>query len=322
MKSIRLFFVLLLATAVAGCGYNVKVINSFKDSSTSFAKSYGELVAKTDEYCKEGMRYYYYADDKYTGEDGVKTQVARCDKYSEGLKSVLISKTIVSGYAEALALTVGIDPAYLDSDLSKMGEVVKKLQGRDGTALFTEAEVTLTTLLAQNLAQIYVSHEVKEKTLSIIRENKSLIARHISIMTKFADEFYAKEVKFLDLGYGAVEGELVFAAVTHSPNAKLTSCTQKPGKPVACTDEKLPLAYLVPHRLMLHDIVEKRKGLNAGEGAVKELKTAGSALLVANEELDAKFEDLDKEATLHSVEEFATKAKALADAVEKVKGED
>ena len=79
-----------------------------------------------------------------------------------------------------------------------------------------------------------------------------------------------------------------------------------------------PLAYLVPHRLMLHDIVEKRKGLNAGEGAVKELKTAGSALLVANEELDAKFEDLDEEATLHSVEEFATKAKALADAVEKV----
>lgn len=39
MKSIRLFFALLLATAVAGCGYNVKVINSFKDSSTSFAKA-------------------------------------------------------------------------------------------------------------------------------------------------------------------------------------------------------------------------------------------------------------------------------------------
>ncbi|SEE76136.1 hypothetical protein [Pseudomonas kilonensis] len=322
MKNIRLFLALLLATVVTGCGYNVKAINSFKDSSTSFAKSYGDLVAKTDEYCKEGMRYHYYADDQYTGEDGVKAQVARCDKYSEGLKSVLISKTIVSGYAEALALTVGIDPAYLDSELSKMGEVVKKLQGRDGTVLFNEAEVNLTTLLAQNLAQIYLNHKVKEKTLSIIRENKSLIARHIAIMTKFADDFYDKEHKFLDGAYQGVESELVFAAVTHSPTAKLTSCTQKPGKPVTCADEKLPLAYLVPHRLLLHDIVEKRKGLKSGEGAIKELKTAGSALLVANEELADKFEELDKDATLQSVEEFATKAKALADAVEKVKGEE
>lgn len=322
MKSIRLFFVLLFATVITGCGYNVKVINSFKDSSTSFSKSYGDLVAKTDEYCREGMRYHYYADDKYTGEDGVNAHLGRCDKYSEGLKSVLISKTIVSGYSEALALTVGIDPAYLDSDLSKMGEVVKKLQGRDGTALFTEAEVNLTTLLAQNLAQIYVSHEVKEKTLSIIRENKTLIARHITLMTQFADEFYGKENKFLDGGYQAVESELVFAAVTHSPSTMVAVCKPVPGKKEACKGEKIPLAYLVPHRLLLHDIVEKRKGLKSGEGAIKELKTAGSALLVANEELAEKFEDLDKDATLHSVEEFATKAKALADAVEKVKGED
>ena len=322
MKTISLMFALLLASVVTGCGYNVKAINSFKDSSTSFAKSYGDLVAKTNEYCYEGMRYHYYADDKYAGEDGVKAQLARCDKYSEGLKSVLISKTVVSAYAEALALTVGIDPAYLDSDLSKMGDVVKKLQGRDGTALFSENDVNLTTILAQNLAQMYVSHEVKEKTLGIIRDNKSLIARHISHMTKFADEFYATEKSFFDGGYEAVESELVFAAVTDSPTVMIARCTPKPGKPDVCVHEKLPLAYLVPHRLLLHDIVEKRKGLKSGDQAIKDLKTAGASLLVANEELGDKFKDLDEDATLNSVEEFATKAKALADAVDKVKGEE
>ncbi|MGP0171139.1 hypothetical protein ACSVIJ_04575 [Pseudomonas sp. NCHU5208] len=322
MSVIRLMFGLIIAVVLSGCSYNVKVINSFKDSSTSFAKSYGELVTKTNEYCYEGMRYHYYADDKYTGEEGVKDQLARCDKYSEGLKSVAISKTIVSGYAEALALTVGIDPAYLDSDLSKMGDVVKKLQGRDGTSLFTDAEVNLTTLLAQNLAQIYVSHEVKEKTLKIIRDNKSLIARHIAIMTSFADDYYAKENSFVDGAYQAVESELVFAAVTHGPTSERTVCKLKGSKPDVCKNEKLPLSYFIPHRLLLHDIVEKRKGLKSGANAIKELKTAGSALLVANAELDDKFEDLDKDATLQSIEEFASKAKALADAVDNVKGEE
>ncbi len=308
MNIARTAVLICAATSITACGYNVKAIKSFQDSTTKLTNTYSDLVITTTKWCWDAHLYYRVSSSgNYTNESDLQNYLKeKCEPYEEKVKSILVSKQVVNAYAQALAATAGVSATSWNDDLAKMGSVAQTLKSGEGTALLTPDEVSATVKLAQFLSEIYITQKVKKKTVEIIQQNTALVNKHVGIMIDFAETMYPTDKQFLDSGYASAEIELKKASTIQ------TSTSKSPGR---------PLEDVVANRLKLHEVSLVRKSLKSSKEAdpvVTSFKAAANSLIEANNDLEKNFTTLDEDEQLASVKEFAKRIKELNDAVKKL----
>lgn len=297
MRAILRPGMLCVFALLTACGYNVKTIKNFEGASSTFTDSYSKVVAQASSWCRQSQTYFAITRKEYVGQSTVETWTDRCNEYDKNNKSALVSNSIVNGYAQALVLTIGVTPQYLNDDLSKMKTVLSELKTEGGKPKVDPDKLNATESLVKLLTEAYVSAKVKDKTVEIIRLHKNAVNDNIYGMIGYVESVYKDELELMTAAYDAVNDDIA------------TTTTPKEGQGVA---------DVVAARFLLDRMTTSKKDLENAKGIVDKFSKTGEALIAANDELEEKFATLSKEDQLQAVVDFAEKAKDLRESILKI----
>lgn len=286
--------VLCVFTLLTACGYNVKVIKNFEGASSTFTDSYSKVVAQTKKWCRQSQTYYAITREEYDGQSFVGKWTAKCDEFDKNAKAALVSNSVVNGYAQALVLTIGVTPQYLNDDLSKMKTVLAGIKDKSGLPKVDANNLDATEKLVKLLTEAYVSSKVKDKTIEIIHDHKQAVNDNINGMVGYVESVYSDELRLTKIAYDAVNDDLA------------TTTVPKKGQGVA---------DVVAARFLLDKMTTSKGDLEAAKPVIAQFRETGEALIKANNELEKKFATLSKEDQVKEVVDFAEKAKDLREAI-------
>lgn len=288
----------LLTLLIAGCGYNVKAIKTFDESTSSLTGSFKDIVRQTEQRCISSRRI-----DAITTPAMIRSTEAqeyannKCKPMMDENVTVALVADVVSGYANGLSLAVGVEPNYLDSELSNMASVAGELKGKSGEGVFKKDEITATAAVAKFLADAYTSHQIKKVTVEQIQQHKDLINSDVERMGLYVSHIYKKEVERNNV--------LVRGVLTDLESNSRVGRKDSVGK-------------VIPYRLAQMQFADDLKDVDSADEVVTKFNDACADLIKANNDLEQNFSKLSKDAQLKSVVDFAKKAKAVRDSIKAI----
>lgn len=299
MKAISLPMILMFTLLLAGCGYNVKAIKTFEESTVGFSGSFKDIVKETEARCALSRKVEALTiRDKSKYKDIEEWVSTHCTPLAEKNKTMLMVADVVVAYANGLALVVGVDPSMLDDELSKMETVAGELENREGNNVIKKSEVTATAAVGKFLASVYLTHQVKKHTVRNIQQHKDMINTDVEKLALYVSDIYKKEVERDKILVGGAMLQLERSSVV---------------------GEKSPVGPSIPYRMAQIQFAEGLKDADKAEEIAISFQSAANDMVKANNDLEQNFSKLSKDEQLASVLAFAKQAKAVRDAVDDIK---
>ncbi|MFJ7792616.1 hypothetical protein [Pseudomonas sp. NPDC096950] len=301
MKNNFLALVIFLPLLLGGCGYNVKAIKSFESSTNSLTTSFKEMTQATETRCYTTFRAFASIQPKNDDYRRI-NQAAEsgCKQFVEENKTTEMIADVISGYADALAKVVGVEPNYLDDENSSLEKAAAELKDRKETPEFKKEDLSAVSKLANTIAKVYTTYKVKKESVALIQRNKALVNANVEKMSLYATRIYEDQMRLEQAVLQSVLDDLIKASKL--PKGAATGS-------------------VVPHRLAQADYVKALDYVGDGKtpGKGKEVSEkftqACKALINANNELAEKFQTLSEEAQLKEVLAFAKDARAVRDSL-------
>lgn len=293
---------------LAACGYNTKVIDTYQQSANSITSDFMTISNNTVAICRQNHELGAVESTTWvSGKDAIDSAKKDCAPMEEEIKSINLAATVISAYASSLALLAGVDPNYIDDDLSGLSDVAGKLKNTKGNEKISKEKLDALSKLASLISQVVTSEAVKSKMISTIQENKETINESVLVLKTFTNEIYSENVQISDRYTEAMLVRLNKESVSGEP-ADSESVNKKSEQ----------LNKKIPYRLAQREFVQLQQVSSSNKAAAKKFSEAADQFITANNDLADKFETLDKNAQLQSVKDLAKKAKELRESIKKI----
>ncbi len=291
---------LIIPLLLSACGYNVKVIDTYQKSSNSITSDFTKISSKTIDLCHEKAELEKTKSTiEWVDSASAKASaISSCQKLSEATKSVNLAATAISAYASSLALLAGVDPKYINDDLSNLSKTANDLKDSEGNEVISKDKLTALSKLVSLISQAITTQAVKAKMIESIQSNKETINDSALSLKTYATSTYPSYIK---------ANITLSTAINNILNSFKTSTKQKP-----------ELNERLIYRLAQREFSNKKDALKNDLKASDEFGKSIDAFIKANNDLADSFEKLDKNAQLKSVLDLAEQAKELKASVKKI----